>query len=129
MNMDRWVDPRVDRVKVADLRSYLEAHGWTLKPFPRPQALKYEGPLDDNGQPIVLLAPATEKLLDYRRGVVDIITTLSVLEDRHPVAILNDILNQHAHGKGKGDNRANAASQAAGPKRKGTRSRRKPVEP
>ena len=126
MNMERWVDPRVASVKVADLRSYLEAHGWKLKPFPRPQVLKYEGPLDDEGQPIVLIAPASEKLSDYRRGVVDIITSLSALEDRQPVAVLNDILNQHASG-GSGDNGANAAPRA-GAKPKGSSSPRRSAE-
>jgi hypothetical protein len=129
MSMDRWVDPRVSQVKVANLRSYLEAHGWQLKPFPRPQALKYEGPPDDEGEPIVLMAPSSEKLSDYRWGVVSIITTLSVLEDRHPVEILNEILGHDACGQARGEEGANAASRVAGAKRKGNRSHRKPVEP
>jgi hypothetical protein len=127
MNMYRWVDPRVDLVKVADLRSYLETHGWTPKPFPRPQVLKYEGPPDDAGQPIVLIAPASEKHSDYRNGVVDIITSLSALEDRHPVAVLNDILNQRASDGASGDNGANAAL-TVGAKLKGKRSPRRTAQ-
>ncbi|MCI0459504.1 MAG: hypothetical protein L0Z62_21345 [Gemmataceae bacterium] len=113
MNFERWVDPRVVSVRLPALRAYLEDHGWVLKPFPRRQVLKYEGPLDDEGQPIFILAPSSEDLIDYRQGVVDIITTLSVLEDRHPVEILNDILNQGAVASRPGDN-GGAAAPAEG---------------
>ena len=49
MNMERWVDPRVQGVRVASLREYLEAHGWRRKPFPRPEVLVYWGPPDTTG--------------------------------------------------------------------------------
>jgi hypothetical protein len=78
------------------MRAYLLGHGWTLKSFARPQVLLFEGPSDDEGEPIVQWVPASEDLQDYERGVVDVITNLSVLEDRHPVEVLNDILQYSA---------------------------------
>src|SRR5207302_920942 len=94
MNMERRVDPRVQSVSVAGLRAYLEARGWSMKPFPRPHVLLFEGPSDDDGQPLQEWVPVSEQLHDYRDAVVKIITNLSVIEDRHPVDVLEDILGQ-----------------------------------
>jgi hypothetical protein len=92
MQFEVWIDPRVAQVKVEGLRSYLTQHGWKRQPYPRPEVEVYAGPLSDDGEPIVLLAPATEALVDYRRCVEDLITTLAKLEERYAVDVLNDIL-------------------------------------
>lgn len=93
-NMDRWVDPRVQLVQVADLCAYLRSRGWTLKPFPRPQVLMFEEPLGHEGEPIVQAVPASEKFRGYRDEVVGVITNLAAIEDRYAVDVLNDILHQ-----------------------------------
>jgi hypothetical protein len=103
MNPWRWVDPRVDEVRVEGLRAYLLARGWKPKPHPRPQVLVFEEPGGGGGEPVVQVVPASERLRDYRQGVIDVITSLSAYEDRHPVEVLNDILGGQQGGAGDGE--------------------------
>ena len=115
MNYERWVDPRIRLVRVADARAYLRSKGWQLKPFPRPQLLVFEGPANEDEQASTQVLPASESSADYQMRCVDLITNLSVLEDRHPVDILNDILNQHASEEDSSDNGAKTSSQVNAP--------------
>jgi hypothetical protein len=99
MNRSGWVDPRIDRVTVGNVRSYLLNRGWQLQPFPGPELLVFQGPMDDNGEPIIQVLPSSEELRDYRMRVEDLISALSVIEDRPAVDVLNDILaSAHANG-------------------------------
>jgi hypothetical protein len=102
-----WVDPRIDRVTVDNVRTYLLNHGWRLQPFPGPELLVFEGPKDDDGEPILQVLPSSERLRDYRMRVEDLIGALSVIEGRPATDILTDILSsvpangavqQHADG-------------------------------
>jgi hypothetical protein len=95
-DMGRWVDPRVENVRLGDLRAYFDAHGWKLRPYPQPQVLVFEEPVEGGEEPAVQLIPASEQARDFRRRVVEAITALSALEDRHPVAILEEVLRQGA---------------------------------
>jgi hypothetical protein len=100
MNPWRWVDPRVNAVQVADLRAYFRGRGWELRPNPNANLLRFERPAD-RGEPAVLqVVPASEQLADYRQRVTELITTLSELEDRHPVAVLEEILAAGGAGTG-----------------------------
>jgi hypothetical protein len=94
VNADAWVDPRVTRVRAAGLESYLLAHGWKRVPHPRKQLMVFEGPLDDDGEPFILVAPSSERFRDFTSGIVRVIESLYVIEDRHAVEILNDILKE-----------------------------------
>jgi hypothetical protein len=91
----RWIDPRVENVRLADLRAYLLAHGWQLKSFPRPEMFLFEEPVAKGKEPVVQLLPASERAHDFRRCVIEIITSLSAVENRHPLEILDEIL-RHA---------------------------------
>ena len=95
MNMNRWVDPRVANVRLAALESYLLKHGWKRVPHPRRQLMVFEGPLDDDGNPFLITFPSSESFKDFRGDAIQAITALSVIEDRHPVEILNDILKEN----------------------------------
>jgi hypothetical protein len=97
MNLRAWIDPRVAQVTVAGVRAYLLQRGWVLKPYPRPELLVFEGPADD-GEPIIQVLPSSERMLDYRMRVEELIGALSVLEDRPAVDILSDILNESPAG-------------------------------
>jgi hypothetical protein len=97
MNLWRWVDPRIHSVRVADVRLYLLGRGWQLKPYPGPELLVFEGPPDDFGKPIIQVLPASEQASDYSQRLLELITALSVIEDRHAVDVLNDILNPARH--------------------------------
>lgn len=79
-------------VRVADLRAYLLAKGWKIKPFQRPQVIRFEGPLDDEGQPLVLLLPFSEQLRDYSLRIEEILRTLSVLENRSTAETVRNIV-------------------------------------
>jgi hypothetical protein len=92
MNPWRWVDPRVNAVRVADLRAYFSGHGWELRPNPNPNLLRFERPAS-RGEPAAFqMVPASDQLADYPQRVTELITALSELEDRHPVAILAEML-------------------------------------
>jgi hypothetical protein len=96
MNPWRWVDPRVRSVRVADVQAYLLGRGWKRKPSPNPKTLIFEEPPIDGGKPFYQVIPASEDFSDYLRHITELITTLSEIEDRHPVELLNDILGQAA---------------------------------
>ena len=101
-NLDRWVDPRVRQVKAASLHAYLRGRGWRPRPSPRPQLLVFEEPPGHPGKPILETVPASEEGSDYVDGVVRVITNLAVLERRHPVDVLEDILRGQESGAGEG---------------------------
>jgi hypothetical protein len=94
MNLSGWIDPRVEKVRVADMESYLLSHGYKRMSYPRPEMLVFGGVLDDNGEEIIQVLPSSERMRDYRLRVVELISSLSVFEDRPAIAILNDILAQ-----------------------------------
>ena len=95
----RWIDPRVESVRLPELRSYLLAHGWKLKSYPQPQVLVFEEPVAGNEEPIVQLVPVSDQVREFRRSVIDVITSLSAVENRHPAAILDDILREAEPGR------------------------------
>ena len=83
-------------VRVADLRAYLLGKGWKIKAFKRPQVIYFEGPLDDDGRPLVLLIPAAEQLRDYPIRIEETINALSILESRPAEEILRNIITPTA---------------------------------
>jgi hypothetical protein len=99
MNWYRWIDPRVASVRADAVRAYMRSQGWTEDPDPRPEPrlLVFRAPyLDDDGRAVLQILPSTERASDYRKRVEELLTTLSVLEDRHPVEVLNDVLRLQA---------------------------------
>lgn len=88
-----WVDPRIPLVRVAGVRSYLLERDWHPQPYPGPELLVFEGPADDDGQPIVQVLPSSEQMRDFPLRVEELIAALSILEDRPAHDILSDILN------------------------------------
>src|SRR5262245_10828596 len=89
-----WVDPSLPLVRVAGVRSYLLSRGWRLQPYPGPELLVFEGPADDDGQPIVQVLPSSEQMRDFPLRVEELIAALSILEDRPAPDILSDILSE-----------------------------------
>jgi hypothetical protein len=97
-----WVDPRAQLVRVVGVQSYLLGRGWRPKPYPGPELLVFEGPLDDDGEPIIQVVPSSEQMLDFRLRVTELIEALSVLEDRPATEILTDILREGSGHPGSG---------------------------
>jgi hypothetical protein len=91
-----WVDPRLPLVRAADARAYLVSRNWHLQPYPSPELLVFEGPTDDDGQPIIQVLPSSEQMRDFPLRVEELIAALSILEDRPPRDILSDILKAGA---------------------------------
>jgi hypothetical protein len=94
MSHRAWIDPRIDSVRVSNVRSYLLTHGWKQEPFPGPELLVFGGPVDDDGQAIVQVLPSSERMRDYRMRLEELIEALSAFEDRSPQDVLVDILKE-----------------------------------
>jgi hypothetical protein len=77
---------------VSDLKSYLLSKGWAPQPVPGSQGLLFEGPLADDGEPIVQFVPGAEAVRDYRMRVEELFRALSKIEDRPAADILYDVL-------------------------------------
>jgi len=92
MNPWRWVDPRIEAIRIADLRAYFEGQGWQLVPNPNADLQRFEAPADRGGPSFFQMVPASEGFADFRQRVTELVTTLSEIEERHPVAVLDDIL-------------------------------------
>ncbi len=92
MNASAWVDPRIRSVRVAGVRSYLLGRGWKLQAYPGPELLVFEGPVDDDGEPIIQVIPSSEDMRDFSLRVDELIGALSIFEDRPAGQILTDIL-------------------------------------
>jgi hypothetical protein len=93
MNAWRWVDPRIEQVKLSGIRAYLVGRGWKETPSGNPTLLRFDAADSPQGALFQML-PAKEDFRDFAQSVTYLITTLSEIEDRHPVDILNDILSQ-----------------------------------
>lgn len=114
-----WVDPRVQLVRVAEVQSFLLGRGWKRRPFPGPELLVFEGPVDEDGVPIVQVVPSSEQMRDFQLRVEELIAALSVLENRPTGAILNEMLSEKAAtpsapvaGAGDGPERTDASAGA-----------------
>jgi hypothetical protein len=111
-----WVDPRIELVDVAGIQSYLEARGWQRQPYPGPELLVFGGPVDDDGEPIIQVLPSSEKMRDFRLRAEQLITALSVLEERPAVDILEDMLRHAPAGPLAEDGGKNGARTGAVPR-------------
>src|SRR4051812_46828694 len=92
MNWNRWVDPRMKTVKLADIRAYLARTGWRMQPYPRPETLVFAGPPANDGEPILVVLPSSDQATDYPLRLLEVVTTLADLEDRPAVEVLSDVL-------------------------------------
>ena len=87
-----WIDPRIAKVSVAGARAYLLDHGWRPMSFPRPEVLVFEGPLADDGTPIIQILPSGEHFVDYRMRMEELIGALGAIENRPAAEILTEML-------------------------------------
>ncbi len=96
MNGDLWIDPRIKQVGAAALESYLTERGWKRVPHPRQERMVFEAAArDDDGEPFVIAVPSSERFRDFLGGALRAIEALSIIEGRHPVQVLNDILKMN----------------------------------
>lgn len=76
-------DPVLGGVDLRDVTAYLANAGWVRRAdFPRPELVVFDGPPDDNGDPIPAVLPAADRTLDFRLRLSDLLHALSVIEGR-----------------------------------------------
>lgn len=115
MNPWRWVDPRIDAVRLADVRAYFLGRSWAPRPNPNPRLLRFEAPSEGDEPPVFQMVSASEQAADYRQRLIELITTLSGLEDRHPVAVLEEMLTAgRSQADGNGPERGGRAEVGRG---------------
>lgn len=88
-----WIDPRCFTLPISAFREYLLTHGWTLRSSDQ-GGFVFNGPLDDYGHHIFMVMPSSNKAYDFPLRVADFFRRLSVLEERHPMEILQEMLRQ-----------------------------------
>jgi hypothetical protein len=95
MNPWRWVDPRVSSIRLAGVRAYLERRGFVEQPEANPSFTRFEAPPGPNGElPPFFVLPTSERFGDYVQSLTYFLTTLSEVEDRHPDAIVEELLRE-----------------------------------
>src|SRR5579884_2492804 len=95
----RWIDPRYQSLRLADIVSYLEAHGWRQVPPDRPHVLVFQEPgkPPDGQTPFYQFVPDSEEYDDYAQHVFDLVTGVAEVEDRQASAVIDDILAHAGH--------------------------------
>jgi hypothetical protein len=63
--------------------------------------LRFERGGGGNGAGLFQVFPASEQFPSYSTRIIELITTLSELEQRHPVAVLEDILGSPSLSAGR----------------------------
>jgi hypothetical protein len=110
--LGRWLDPRLASLRVADVCAYLLRHDWKTVPPDRPDTLVFQEPPGSDGEVYYQFVPASESAPDYFRRIVELVTLLSVSEDRHPVQILDEMLGPPGQANGIGETRPHDAGVA-----------------
>lgn len=86
--------PILDGIDVPHITAYLGASNWKRRAnFPRKELVVFEGPPDDNGEPIEAVFPSSARFSDFRRRLVDLLEGLAVIENRPSIEIALDMLN------------------------------------
>ena len=94
MNVPSLVHPLFHEIRVNDVRDYLIDRGWVVKPFNQSEVIVFEGPLDDEGNPIVQLVPASRDMRGFFLRMQELLQSLSIIEERPAEQILHDIVTQ-----------------------------------
>lgn len=90
----RWLDPRLRKVRVADIQAYLLRKGWKTVPPDRPYVLVFQEPTVGDEGPLYQFVPDTEQRRDYVARIYELIAALSEIEDRYAGDVLTEILRQ-----------------------------------
>ena len=84
-------DPRLKKLQLDNLLSYLQASGWELLNHPNDRAWVFSGPLDDEGRPFKLMLPRQMSFQDAPLRVADAINVLAGLQEQPPDEVLQAI--------------------------------------
>lgn len=90
----RWIDPRLRTVRIADIQAYLLRKGWQPVPPDRPGVLVFQEPTVDEDGPLYQFVPDTEQRRDYVARIYELLAALGEIENRYAGDVLTDILRQ-----------------------------------
>jgi hypothetical protein len=90
----RWLDPRLRTVRVADIQAYLLRKGWKPVPPDRSDVLVFQEPTVREAGPLYQFVPNTEQHRDYVARIYELLAALGEIEDRYAGDVLTDILRQ-----------------------------------
>ena len=85
-----WIDPRAFQLPLKAFREYLLAHGWTPSPT---RDNEFLAPNARHGIPY-MATPFQDPVIESPTFVLDFFRRLSVLEERHPMEILQEMLQK-----------------------------------
>ena len=109
----RWLDPRLYQVRVADIQDYLLRKGWKIVPPDRHHVLVFQEPVVTESGPLYQFVPDTEERRDYPARVYELLAALAEIEDRYAGDVLTDILQPiGGHPNGAGAQQPQSASAA-----------------
>jgi hypothetical protein len=94
----RWVDPRLYQVRVADIRDYLVHKGWKQVSPDRPHVLVFQEPVLVDGRQLYQFVPDTEQRRDYAARIYELLAAVAEVEGRYAGDVLSDILHQASAG-------------------------------
>jgi hypothetical protein len=100
--LQRWLDPRLASIRVADVATYLRRRGWKEVPADRPDTLVFQEPAESGEERLYQFVPDSENLPDYRRRMIELITLLAFYEDRYAPEIIDDIFGRRPDGEPNG---------------------------
>src|SRR5919202_1891872 len=89
----RWIDPRVYRLRTADVVAYLVGRDWKELPPDRQGFRAFQEPTGTvvNGRPVCQFVP-TGEADDLPLRMFELVTGLAEFEDRQASAVIDDIL-------------------------------------
>jgi len=100
--LNRWADPRLQSVRVSQLRSYLLSKAWKEVSPDRPGFCVFEEPTADGEERLYQFVPESDDWDGYPAQVYDLIAAVAAVEDRYAGDVLSDILREPADGESNG---------------------------
>jgi|SRR5580765_3906460 len=103
----RWIDPRLDTLRLDQVLVYLDRKGWKELPPDRPGYRAFQEPGEETlaGRPLCQFVPDTEEV-DLPLRMFELLTGIAEAEDRPAAQVIDDIL---ATSKSQGANGASPA--------------------
>lgn len=84
-------DELLKSIRIDRIVSYLEHFGWTRVNHPNHKVLLYEGPKDDEGEPLQIVVPRNHNFEDAEVLVAEAIDLLSIVQQESYAAIIREI--------------------------------------
>lgn len=90
------INPDIElNLRKQDVEKYLLLHGWQQVEHPNKKMQVFDGVLDDEGQPIRLVLPVTERFRDATLRIYQAVQTIAGVEDRSIASVAADIKKLH----------------------------------